>query len=95
MQFLIGFNSVQLTPRTGVRSPPTSKASENDGCNDRAATTVQPSAVHCPPGANFTLSDAARSVRRTGGRIRNDAPSRYGRFYVNGVTRSRRRAFAP
>jgi hypothetical protein len=76
MQFLIGFNSVQLTPRTGAGSLATDlEGIENDGCNGRGATTVSNQAPFTVPVANFTPAGRCAVVRRTGWRIWNDAPS--------------------
>ena len=88
LQFLIGFNSVQLTPRTGAGSLATDlEGIENDGCNGSGCDNgfnQQPYTV--PLVANFTMvgcGDVA-CVGSGGGHglmIRRGS----GGFYVNGV----------
>ena len=88
LQFLVGFNSVQLTPRTGAGSLATDlEGIENDGCNGSGCDNgfnQQPFTV--PLIANFTLvgCGAQACVGPAGGfgmMLRRGT----GGYYVNGV----------
>ena len=88
LQFLIGFNSVQLTPRTGSGSLATDlEGIENDGCNGSGCDNgfnQQPFTI--PLVANFTLvgCGAQACVGPAGGfgmMLRRGT----GGYYVNGV----------
>ena len=88
LSFLIGFNSVQLTPRTGAGFFSTDlQGIENDGCNGSGCTTgFNTAPLTVPLVSNFTLvgcGDVA-CVGSGGGfgmMIRRGA----GGYYVNGV----------
>ena len=88
LQYLIGFNSVQLTPRTGAGSLATDlEGIENDGCNGTGCDNgfnQQPFTI--PLVANFTLigCGAQSCVGPSGGfgmMLRRGT----GGYYVNGV----------
>lgn len=88
LQYLIGYNSVQLTPRTGAGSLATDlEGIENDGCNGSGCDNgfnQQPFTV--PVVANFTLvgCGAQSCVGPSGGfgmMLRRGT----GGYYVNGV----------
>jgi hypothetical protein len=88
MQFLIGFNSVQLTPRTGAGFLATDlEGIENDGCNGSGCDNgfnQQPYTI--PVVANFTMVGCgnANCVGAAGGHglmLRRGT----GGYYINGV----------
>ena len=88
LQFLIGFNSVQLTPRTGAGSLATDlEGIENDGCNGSGCDNgfnQQPFTV--PLIANFTLVGCgAQSCVGPAGGFGMMLRRGTGGFYVNGV----------
>jgi hypothetical protein len=88
LQFLIGFNSVQLTPRTGAGSLATDlEGIENDGCNGSGCDNgfnQQPFTV--PVVANYTLVGCgAQSCVGTGGGFGMMLRRGTGGYYVNGV----------
>lgn len=88
LQYLIGYNSVQLTPRTGAGSLATDlEGIENDGCNGSGCTNgfnTQP--FNIPMVANFTLVGCG-SLSCTGaaGGFGMMLRRGTGGFYVNGV----------
>lgn len=88
MQYLIGYNSVQLTPRTGAGSLATDiEGIENDGCNGSGCDNgfnQQPFTV--PLVANFTLVGCgAQSCSGSGGGFGMMLRRGTGGYYVNGV----------
>ena len=88
LQFLIGFNSVQLTPRAQAGALATDiQGIENDGCNGSGCTNgfnTQP--YNIPMVANFTLVGCgAMSCVGTGGGFGMMLRRGTGGFYVNGV----------
>ena len=88
LQFLIGFNSVQLTPRTGAGSLATDlEGIENDGCNGSGCDNgfnQQPFTV--PLIANFTMVGCgAQSCVGPAGGFGMMLRRGTGGFYVNGV----------
>ena len=88
LQYLIGFNSVQLTPRTGAGSLATDlEGIENDGCNGSgcdAGFNQQPFTV--PVVANFTLVGCGSTTCvGSGGGFGMMLRRGTGGFYINGV----------
>jgi hypothetical protein len=88
LQYLIGYNSVQLTPRTGAGSLATDlEGIENDGCNGSGCDNgfnQQPFTV--PLIANFTLVGCgAQSCVGPAGGFGMMLRRGTGGFYVNGV----------
>ena len=88
LQYLIGFNSVQLTPRTGSGSLATDlEGIENDGCNGSGCDNgFNQAPLTVPVVANFTLvgCGAVACVGNAGGfgmMLRRGT----GGFYINGV----------
>lgn len=88
LQFLIGFNSVQLTPRTGAGSLATDlEGIENDGCNGSGCDNgfnQQPFTV--PLISNFTIVGCgAQSCVGPAGGFGAMLRRGTGGFYINGV----------
>jgi hypothetical protein len=88
LQFLVGFNSVQLTPRTGAGSLATDlEGIENDGCNGSGCDNgfnQQPFTV--PLVANFTLIGCgAQACAGPAGGFGMMLRRGTGGYYVNGV----------
>jgi hypothetical protein len=88
LQFLVGYNSVQLTPRTGAGSLATDlEGIENDGCNGSGCDNgfnQQPFTV--PLVANFTLIGCgAQSCVGPAGGFGMMLRRGTGGYYVNGV----------
>ena len=88
LQFLIGYNSQQLTPRTGAGSLATDlEGIENDGCNGSGCTNAfnqQPFTI--PLIANFTLVGCgSQSCTGPGGGFGMMLRRGTGGYYVNGI----------
>jgi hypothetical protein len=88
LQFLIGYNSVQLTPRSGAGSLATDlEGIENDGCNGSGCDNgfnTQPFTI--PMVANFTIVGCgAQSCTGSGGGFGMMLRRGTGGYYVNGV----------
>lgn len=88
LQYLIGYNSVQLTPRTGAGSLATDlEGIENDGCDGSGCDNgfnQQPYTI--PIVANFTLIGCgAQSCTGPGGGFGMMLRRGTGGYYVNGV----------
>ena len=88
MQFLIGINTTQLTPRTGAGSYSVDvEGIENDGCNGSGCTLgFNTSPYTVPLVANFTLVGCGQaSCMGTGGGHGLMLRRGTGGYYVNGV----------
>lgn len=88
MSFLIGFNSTQLTPRTGAGSFSTDlEGIENDGCNGSGCTNgFNQAPFTVPLVTNFTLVGCGSTTCvGTGGGFGMMIRRGSGGFYVNGV----------
>lgn len=88
MSFLIGFNSTQLTPRTGAGSLATDlEGIENDGCNGSGCTNgFNQAPFTVPLVSNFTLVGCGSTTCvGSGGGFGMMIRRGSGGFYVNGV----------
>lgn len=88
LSFLIGFNSVQLTPRTGAGSLATDlEGIENDGCNGSGCTNgFNQTPFTVPLVANFTLVGCGDvACVGSGGGFGMMLRRGTGGYYVNGV----------
>ena len=88
LQFLIGYNSVQLTPRSGAGSLATDlEGIENDGCNGSGCTNgFNTTPFTIPMVANFTLVGCgAQSCTGSGGGFGMMLRRGTGGYYVNGL----------
>ena len=88
MSFLIGYNSVQLTPRTGAGSLSTDlEGIENDGCNGSGCTNgFDQTPFTVPLVTNFTLVGCGSTTCvGSGGGFGMMIRRGSGGFYVNGV----------
>lgn len=88
MQYLIGFNSVQLTPRSGAGSLATDlEGIENDGCNGSGCTNgFNQAPFTVPLVTNFTLIGCGSTTCvGSGGGFGMMIRRGSGGFYLNGV----------
>jgi hypothetical protein len=95
LQFLVGYNSVQLTPRTGAGSLATDlEGIENDGCNGSGCDNgFNQAPFTVPLVANFTLIGCgAQSCVGPAGGFGMMLRRGTGGYYVNGVVGASRRA---